>query len=91
MGDVAYDGCDEYDDDDGDDDVMGSTTTTATTTKSTIETSATNHYNKERSRSACRRMCLHAKELTIPLLGGESKTFVAMDPFLLDEETLEIL
>jgi len=36
-------------------------------------------------------MCLHAKELTIPLLGGESKTFVAMDPFLLDEETLAIL
>jgi 23S rRNA-/tRNA-specific pseudouridylate synthase len=91
LGDVAYDGSDENNDDDDDDDIMGSTTTTATTTKSTIETSATNHYSKERSRLICRRMCLHAKELTIPLLGGESKTFVAMDPFLLDEETLEIL
>ena len=91
LGDVAYDGSDENDDDDDDDDVMGSTTTTATTTKSTIETATINHYNQERSRLTCRRMCLHAKELTIPLLGGESKTFVAMDPFLLDEETLAIL
>lgn len=42
------------------------------------------------------RMCLHAKELTIPLLGGETKTFVAPDPFVTPtdggiEDTLVIL
>jgi hypothetical protein len=35
----------------------------------------------------CRRMCLHARELTIPLIGNEIRTFVAPDPFLNDEET----
>ena len=30
----------------------------------------------------CRRMCLHARELTIPLIGNEIRTFVAPDPFL---------
>ena len=32
--------------------------------------------------AVCRRMCLHAKELSIPLIGNESKTFVAPDPFV---------
>ena len=49
----------------------------------------------ERS-SLCRRMCLHAKELTIPLIGNEIKTFVAPDPFVTtkidcEDETLMIL
>ena len=39
--------------------------------------------SKENKRgSACSRMCLHAKELSIPLFGDETKTFVAPDPFL---------
>ena len=43
--------------------------------------------------SVCRRMCLHARELTIPLIGDESKTFVAPDPFVVrtDEEGQETL
>jgi hypothetical protein len=38
-------------------------------------------------------MCLHARELTIPLIGDESKTFVAPDPFVVrtDEEGQETL
>jgi 23S rRNA-/tRNA-specific pseudouridylate synthase len=46
---------------------------------------------------ACRRMCLHAKELTIPLIGNEIKTFAAPDPFVVTTkegdcaETLVIL
>ena len=40
-------------------------------------------------------MCLHARELTIPLIGNETRTFVAPDPFVVvtnnednhDEET----
>ena len=47
----------------------------------------------------CRRMCLHARELTIPLIGNETRTFVAPDPFVVvtnnddnhDEETLVIV
>jgi hypothetical protein len=45
----------------------------------------------------CRRMCLHAKELTIPLIGDKIKTFVAPDPFVVTTkegdcaETLVIL
>ena len=37
-------------------------------------------------RKMCRRMCLHAKELTIPLLGNEEKTFVANDPFVVKKD-----
>ena len=55
----------------------------------------TSSLSHERS-SICRRMCLHAKELTIPLIGNETKTFVAPDPFLTtkidcEDETLMIL
>ena len=47
----------------------------------------------------CRRMCLHARELTIPLIGNVTRTFVAPDPFVVvtknddnhDEETLVIV
>ena len=44
----------------------------------------------------CRRMCLHAMELTIPLIGDERMTFVAPDPFVVrtdegGQETLVIL
>ena len=47
----------------------------------------------------CRRMCLHARELTIPLIGNETRTFVAPDPFVVvtnnednhDEETMVIV
>jgi 23S rRNA-/tRNA-specific pseudouridylate synthase len=46
--------------------------------------------------AVCGRMCLHARELTIPLIGDESKTFVAPDPFVVrkdegGQETLVIL
>ena len=30
------------------------------------------------------RMCLHAKELVIPLIGGQVLTFTAKDPFVVD-------
>ena len=33
------------------------------------------------TRVACCRMCLHAKELTIPLIEGQKQTFRASDPF----------
>ena len=33
----------------------------------------------------CHRMCLHAHKLSLPLLGGERKTFTAPDPFELCE------
>lgn len=39
---------------------------------------------KERG-DVCRRMCLHAQKLTIPLIGNETKTFVAPDPFIVKE------
>ena len=29
----------------------------------------------------CHRMCLHAYKLSLPVLGGRVKTFVAPDPF----------
>ncbi|KAL7549972.1 hypothetical protein ACHAWF_013226 [Thalassiosira exigua] len=31
---------------------------------------------------ACRRMCLHARELRVPLMGGRTRTFEARDPFV---------
>lgn len=34
------------------------------------------------NRGVCSRMCLHAKQLEIPLIGNESKMFVAEDPFV---------
>eukprot|EP00956_Cyclotella_meneghiniana_P013761 scaffold20127_cov26-Cyclotella_meneghiniana.AAC.1 len=47
------------------------------------------------TRVACRRMCLHAKELTIPLIEGQKQTFRASDPFVIVksgsiEETLVV-
>ena len=45
----------------------------------------------------CSRMCLHAKQLSIPLFGDETKLFVAPDPFVpmkgngSEEESLVIL
>ena len=47
------------------------------------------------TRVACRRMCLHAKELTIPLIEGQKQTFRASDPFVIvksesTEETLVV-
>jgi 23S rRNA-/tRNA-specific pseudouridylate synthase len=46
----------------------------------------TEDMRKARSNAAlggpdCHRMCLHAHKLSLPLLGGERKTFVAPDPF----------
>jgi 23S rRNA-/tRNA-specific pseudouridylate synthase len=49
------------------------------------------------TRVACRRMCLHAKKLTIPLLEGNVDTFEAPDPFRIaceddfQTEKLEVL
>ena len=34
---------------------------------------------------SCNRMCLHARQLTIPLIEEEIKTFEAPDPFYLKE------
>lgn len=48
-------------------------------------------------RVACPRMCLHARQLAIPLLGGKQHTFEAPDPFTVvsdadnQNETLEVL
>lgn len=42
-------------------------------------------YSKEETKQrvmTCERMCLHAQMLSIPLLGEETKMFVAADPFL---------
>lgn len=78
LGDVAYDGSSG-----------GDVVDTKTTTKNNHESTTANN-NKVR-RSVCRRMCLHARELTIPLMGGESKTFVAPDPFIFDDDNLVIL
>ena len=36
------------------------------------------------------RMCLHAKELVIPLLGGQAHTFTAMDPFVVEGDSIQI-
>jgi hypothetical protein len=35
-------------------------------------------------------MCLHAHKLSLPLLGGERKTFVAPDPFGIFDDQLSI-
>ena len=40
---------------------------------------------KERG-DVCLRMCLHAHKLTIPLIGNETKTFVAPDPFIVKKK-----
>lgn len=47
-------------------------------------------------RVMCPRMCLHAKQLTIPLLEGNGQTFEAPDPFVVkkfehQEDLLEVL
>jgi 23S rRNA-/tRNA-specific pseudouridylate synthase len=78
LGDVAYDGSSG-----------GDAVDTKTATKNNHESTIANN-NKVR-RSVCRRMCLHARELTIPLMGGESKTFVAPDPFIFEDDNLVIL
>ena len=36
------------------------------------------------------RMCLHAKELVIPLIGGQVLTFTAKDPFVVDGSSIQI-
>ena len=36
------------------------------------------------------RMCLHAKELVIPLIGGEVHTFTTKDPFVVDGSSIQI-
>ena len=36
------------------------------------------------------RMCLHAKELVIPLIGGQAHTFTAKDPFVIDNGSIQI-
>ncbi|KAL7492013.1 hypothetical protein ACHAWT_001269 [Skeletonema menzelii] len=36
------------------------------------------------------RMCLHAKELVIPLIGGQVHTFTANDPFVIDGSSIQI-
>ncbi len=36
------------------------------------------------------RMCLHAKELVIPLIGGQIHTFTARDPFVVDGDLIQI-
>ncbi len=36
------------------------------------------------------RMCLHAKELVIPLIGGQVHTFTARDPFVIDGDSIQI-
>jgi len=36
------------------------------------------------------RMCLHAKELVIPLIGGHVHTFTAQDPFVIDGDSIQI-
>eukprot|EP00984_Skeletonema_dohrnii_P006387 scaffold2282_cov77-Skeletonema_dohrnii-CCMP3373.AAC.11 len=36
------------------------------------------------------RMCLHAKELVIPLIGGQAHTFTAKDPFVIDNDSIQI-
>lgn len=36
------------------------------------------------------RMCLHAKELSIPLIGGDVQTFSAQDPFLIEGDSIRI-
>lgn len=38
----------------------------------------------------CHRMCLHAHKLSLPLLGGERKTFIAPDPFEICNDDLII-
>lgn len=38
----------------------------------------------------CHRMCLHAHRLSLPLLGGERKTFIAPDPFEICNDDLII-
>ena len=38
----------------------------------------------------CHRMCLHAHKLSLPLLGGEKKTFIAPDPFEICNDDLII-
>jgi len=38
----------------------------------------------------CHRMCLHAHKLSLPLLGGERKNFVAPDPFGIFDDQLSI-
>ena len=52
--------------------------------------SSDSHINEESSITergdACRRMCLHAHKLTIPLIGNEIKTFVAPDPFIVKKK-----
>ena len=64
--------------------------------------SSDSHINEESSikerGDVCQRMCLHAHKLTIPLIGNETKTFVAPDPFIVKKkeddcgaETLVIL
>ena len=39
---------------------------------------------------SCNRMCLHAKQLAIPLIGGENKTLSAPDPFPIVEQCVSI-
>jgi len=56
--------------------------------------SSDSHINEESSieeRGYVYRMCLHAKELTISLIGNETKTFVAPDPFIVRRKKLVIL
>lgn len=61
--------------------------------KSANETVASNTD----ARVACPRMCLHAKQLTIPLIEGKRQTFEAPDPFILEkkheqeERTIKVL
>ena len=45
-----------------------------------------NNDSLEDSRVACRRMCLHAKRLAIPLINGKERIFEAPDPFRIIEE-----
>lgn len=40
-------------------------------------------YSPDATRVACRRMCLHARQLSIPLMDGELKSFEAPDPFVI--------
>ncbi len=80
LGDVAYDGS-------GDDDVDHPSPIKIDNNGSTV----IKDTDKTERRTVCRRMCLHAKELTIPLLGGVSKTFAATDPFIFEDEELVIL
>ena len=45
---------------------------------------------RELDAADCHRMCLHAHKLSLALLGGERKTFVAPDPFGIFDDQLRI-